>query len=105
VANYRVSTQQTTEIRQHRDKTNEKQRKFHQLRLFIFKREFIKISVDLKTEFGADTHLAEGQWLKAHLNVIKLRMFRVGTRMPTVSRTDGQYLLPLKTFIKNNTSK
>jgi hypothetical protein len=32
--------------------------------------------------------------------VLKLRMFRVGTWMPTVSRTEGQCLVPLKTFIK-----
>jgi hypothetical protein len=39
--------------------------------------------------------------------VVKLRMFRVGKGMPTVSRTEGQCLLPLKTFIKikrNNNS-
>jgi hypothetical protein len=61
--------------------------------------------IDLQTAFAADTHFAEGQWLKEELNVLKLRMFRVGTRMPTVSRTEGQYLVPLKAFIKNNASK
>jgi hypothetical protein len=69
------------------------------------KHDLLKISVDLQTEFAADTHLAEGQWLKEQLNVVKLRMFRVGTRMPTVSRTEGQCLVPLKTFIKNSASK
>jgi hypothetical protein len=34
------------------------------------------------------------------LNVVKLRMFRVGTRMPTVSTAEGQYLVPLTIFIK-----
>jgi hypothetical protein len=29
-------------------------------------------------------------------------MFRVGTRKPTASRTEGQNLVPLKTFIKNS---
>jgi hypothetical protein len=28
--------------------------------------------------------------------VVKLRMFRVGTRRPTVSRTEGQCVVPLK---------
>jgi hypothetical protein len=46
--------------------------------------------MDLQTAFAADTHLAEGQWLKEQLNVVKLRMFRVGTRRPTVSRTEEQ---------------
>jgi hypothetical protein len=71
------------------------------LRLFTFKYDLLKISVYLQTEFAAETHPAEGQWLKEQLNVLKLRMFRVGTRMPTVSRTDGHCLVPLKTFIKN----
>jgi hypothetical protein len=54
------------------------------------------MSVDLQTASAADTHLAEGQWLKEQLNVVKLRMFRVGTRMPTVSRAEGQCLAPLR---------
>jgi hypothetical protein len=53
---------------------------------------------------AAETHLAEGQWLKEQLNVVKLRMFRVGTRVPTVSRTEGQYLVPLKALIRNSAS-
>jgi hypothetical protein len=47
--------------------------------------EFLKISVDLQTEFAAETHRAEGQWLEEQLSMVKLRMFRVGTRMPTAS--------------------
>jgi hypothetical protein len=76
-----------------------------QLRLLKFEHDLLKISIYLRTEFAADTHLAEGQWLKEQLNVVKLGLFRVGTRMPTVSRTDGHCLVPLKTFIKNNASK
>jgi hypothetical protein len=68
-----------------------------QLRLFKLKHDLVKISIDLQTAFTANTHLAEGQWLKEQQNVVKLRMFRVGTRRPTVSRTDGQYLVSLKT--------
>jgi hypothetical protein len=32
-------------------------------------------------------------------------VFQIGTRMPTISRTEGQYLVPLKIFIKNKASK
>jgi hypothetical protein len=77
----------------------------NQLRIFKFKNDLLKISVDLQTAFSADTHLAEGQWLKDQLSVVKLRTFRVGTQMPTVSRAEGQYLVPQKTYIKNNASK
>jgi hypothetical protein len=76
-----------------------------QLRLSKLKHGLLKISTDLQTAFTAHTHLAEGQWLKEQLKEVKLRMFRVGTRMPTVSRTAGQYLVQLKTFIKNSASK
>jgi hypothetical protein len=71
-----------------------------QLRLFRLKHDLLKIFIDLQTALAADTHLAEGQWLKEQMNVIKLRVFRVGTRMPTVSRTEGQYLVPLKHLLK-----
>jgi hypothetical protein len=76
-----------------------------QIRLFTLKYDVVKISVDLQTAFAVETHLTEGQWLKEELNVVKLRMFRVGERMPTVSRTEGQCLVPLKTFIINSASK
>jgi hypothetical protein len=35
--------------------------------LFIFKHEFSKISVDLRTSLAIETHLAEGQWLEEKL--------------------------------------
>jgi hypothetical protein len=76
-----------------------------QLRVFIPKYDLIKIYFDSQTAFAAGTHLPEGQWLKEQLNVLKLSMVRVGTRMPTLSRTEGQYLVPLKIFIKNSASK
>jgi hypothetical protein len=50
-----------------------------QLRLFKLKHDLLKISIDLQTAFAADTHLAEVQWLTEQLNMVKLRMFRVGT--------------------------
>jgi hypothetical protein len=40
---------------------------------------FIKIFVDLNAAFAAETHPAEGQWLKEQLNVVQPLMFRVGT--------------------------
>jgi hypothetical protein len=40
------------------------------------------------------------QWLEKQLNVENFRIFRVGTRKPTASKTEGQDLVPLKTFIK-----
>jgi hypothetical protein len=112
MANYRVSTntnnsnntgkKQTTRIT---TKETTKQRKIDHLRLFTLKYDLLKISVDLQTASAAETQLAEGQGLKEQMNVLKLRMFRVGTRMPTVSGTGGQYLVPPKTFLKNNASK
>jgi hypothetical protein len=71
-----------------------------QLRIFKLKHDLLKISIDLQTALAADTHLAEGQWPKKQLNVVKLGMFRVGTRMPDVSWTEEQYLVPLKTLLK-----
>lgn len=50
-------------------------------------------------------HLAERQWLKDQLNMVKLCMFHVGMWMPTVSRTERQYLIPLRTVIKNKALK
>jgi hypothetical protein len=76
-----------------------------QLRLFKLKHDLLKISLDLQTAFAADRHLAAGQWLKEQLNMVKLRMFRVETRRPTVTKTEGQYLVPRKAFIKNSASK
>jgi hypothetical protein len=97
MANYRVSTNtnnsnKTTQDKKQKTKKRKKtrkQRKVNQLRQL--RRDSLKISVNLQTSLAADTNPAEGQWLKEQLNVVKLRMFRVGTRRPTVSRTEGQY--------------
>jgi hypothetical protein len=75
MANYRVSTNTYSNKTTH-DKTTTKQKMDH-LRLFTLKYDLLKVSVDLQIAFAADTHLAEGQWLKEQLNVIKLPMFRV----------------------------
>jgi hypothetical protein len=37
--------------------------------------------------------------------LVRLRPFRVETRMQAVLRTEGQCLVPLKTFVKNKASK
>jgi hypothetical protein len=106
MANYGVSTNTNNSNKTTQDKTNTKTTTImDQLRLFRLKHDLLKLSVDLQTALTADTHLAEGQWLKEQLNVVKLRMFRVGTRMPTVSRAEGQCSVPVKTFIKSNSSK
>jgi hypothetical protein len=62
---------QTAALRQHRTKQTTKQRKMDQPRLFTLKHDLLKISVDLQTIFEAETHRAEGQWLKEQLNVVK----------------------------------
>jgi hypothetical protein len=53
----------------------------------------------------AETHLAEGQWLEEQLNVVKLRMFRVGgTARPTVFEDRGAIFSAIvNTFIKKET--
>jgi hypothetical protein len=62
------------------------------------------MSLSLQTAFAVETHLAEGQWLEEQVNVLKLGMLRVGTRRPSIFRTD-EHLVPLKPFIKNKPSK
>jgi hypothetical protein len=94
-----------TKLQQRGQQNKHKNNKMNHLRLFTLKYDLLKISVYLQTAFAAETHLAEGQWLQEQLNVLKLRMFRVGTRMSAVFRTDGHCLMPLKTFIKNTASK
>jgi hypothetical protein len=54
----------------------------------------------LQTEFSARMHLAVELWLEEQLNVERFQMFRVGTRKPTASRTEGQNLVSLKYLLK-----
>jgi hypothetical protein len=84
-------------------KNNKKQEKMDQLWLFTLKHDLLKIST-FTNALSAETHPAEEQWLKEQLNV-KLLMVRAATRMPTVSRAEGQHLEPVKIFIKNKASK
>jgi phenylalanyl-tRNA synthetase alpha subunit len=89
------------------DITEKQTNKEYQLKMFILKRKFRKISVDLREHFelAAEPHQAEGRWLDEQLNSVKLRIFRVGTRRPTVSRREGQHLTQLKTFLKDKASE
>jgi hypothetical protein len=98
MANYRASTNTNNSNTTTQDKTNKQNntKKMDQLRL---------LKLNLQTAFAEDTYLAEGQRLKEQLKVVKLCVFRIGTRMPTVSRTEGQGLVPLKTLFTNSASK
>jgi hypothetical protein len=46
--------------------------------------EMLMISAHFQTAFAAETQLAVEHWLEKKLNLVKLRMFRVGRRMLTV---------------------
>jgi hypothetical protein len=108
MGNYRVSTnanRSSVTTQGKTDKKQQKQRKMNQFKLLTLKQEFLKISVSLHTAFAVETRLTEGQWLEEQLKTVKLPMFRAGTRRPTVSRTEGQHLAPLKAFIKNKGSE
>jgi hypothetical protein len=63
------------------------------------------MSVSLQTAFAFETHLIEGQWPEEQVNMLRSGMFRIGTRRPTLSRTEGQNLVPLEKFIENRASK
>jgi hypothetical protein len=67
------------------------QEKFKQTDFLKLILKFLKISEEFHTILAAETNLAEGQWLEEQQNREKLRMFIKGTRIPTVSRTEGQF--------------
>jgi hypothetical protein len=60
------------------------------------------MSMLLQTALAAETHLAEGLALKLRctVKVEKSLTDLVGMRRLTVSKTDEQLILPLKTFSK-----
>jgi hypothetical protein len=66
-----------------------------------------KMSKYLQTSLAAMTHLAEGLCFNAllTLKVENSLIFLVGTRIPTESKMKGQFILPLKTFIRNKVSR
>jgi hypothetical protein len=47
------------------------------------------MSVNLQTVFAVEAYVAIGKWLEEQVNMLKLRMFRVGIRSPAISRTGG----------------
>jgi hypothetical protein len=61
----------------------------------------------LQTALAAETHLAEGLTLKLRCTVkVELSLIDlVGMRRLTVSKTDEQLILPLKTFIRLSASR
>jgi hypothetical protein len=104
VANYRVSTntKDSKKTIQGQNKQTKIKNKSLQSRLLIFEREFLKKICTFTTVFAAENYRAVGYLLKEQLNMLKLRLFRVGTRMPTASRAEWPHSLPLKTFYKTN---
>jgi hypothetical protein len=72
---FQTNTTKTTAIRQTQEQ-NKQKTKFAQLKLFTFKRDFIKISVFLQTTLAVGVHLPK---LEVELDMMKLRMFRTGT--------------------------
>jgi hypothetical protein len=57
----------------------------------------------LQTSLAAMTHMVEGLCFNAllTLNVENSLFCTVGTRIPTESKMEGQFIFPLKTFIRN----
>jgi hypothetical protein len=53
---------QTTAIRETQGQKKQKTKKMHQLRLFTFKRDILKISVDLQAALAAETQLKDSGW-------------------------------------------
>jgi hypothetical protein len=71
VISYGEHEYKTTEIRQTEVQIKQKVRDCNLLRLFTFKRKFLKTSTDLQTALAAEAHLADGQWLDEPLNTMK----------------------------------
>jgi hypothetical protein len=68
---------------------------------------FYEKSKYLQTSLAAMTRLAEGLCFNTMLTmkVENSLICLVGTRIPTVSKMEGQFILPLKTFIRNEASR
>jgi hypothetical protein len=66
-----------------------------------------KMSKNLHMPFAAMAYLAEGLCLNALLNLKAENTFiyLVGTRITTVSMMECQFILPLKTLIRNKASR
>jgi hypothetical protein len=54
----------------------------------------LKISVALHTRLAAVTHRADGEFLQVAVNREEFLTLREGTRIPMVSKRDGQHFKP-----------
>jgi hypothetical protein len=68
VSNYRASTN-TNNTRNNIGKNKQKQGKSYHFLLFVFKPEFINITVYLQIDFAAETHQDVGQWPEGQQNI------------------------------------
>jgi hypothetical protein len=61
----------------------------------------------LQTSLAAMTHLADGLCFNALLRLKEENSLicLAGTRIPTVSKMEGQFILPLKKIIRNKASR
>jgi hypothetical protein len=67
----------------------------------------MKMSKNLHMSFAAVAHLAGGLCLNALLllKVENSLICLIGTRIPTVSMMEWQFILPLETLIRNEASR
>jgi hypothetical protein len=64
-------------------------------RFLVLKQEFVELSVSLQTTRAVETHRAEKQCLGEQVNMLRLWLFRVGTRLTNLSRREKRYLPPV----------
>jgi hypothetical protein len=55
---------------------------------------FLKISMSLHTRLVAETHLADGEFLQVAVNREEFLKLRGRTRIPVVSKRNGQHFKP-----------
>jgi hypothetical protein len=55
---------------------------------------FLKISVSLHTRLAAETRRAGGEFLHVAVNIQEFLTLREGTRIPVLSKGDGQHFKP-----------
>jgi hypothetical protein len=53
-----------------------------------------KISMSVHTRLAAETHLADGEFLQVAVNKEEFLKLREKTRIPVVSKRDGQHFKP-----------
>lgn len=65
---------------------------------------FLKISMSVHTWLAAETHLTDGGFLQVAVNRGEFKKLRDRTRIPVVSKRDGQHFKPEYTEINDNNS-